>query len=414
MANKSKKQRSAKRRGSGEGTVFQAPDGKWVGFLSLGFREDGRRHRKKITGATEREVKDKILDARHDHEHGFNVAPARMTVACFLDSWLESVRGDVRPTTLQSYDSLTRQHLKPGLGKRILADLRAEHVLQFKQGKLAAGLSPRTVQYCLALLRMALGQAVKLDLVKRNVAQLVDYPKVEDKPSETLTPQQARILLESIKGHDQEALFSVGLALGLRKGEFLGLRWRDIDLEGRCLTVNHALQRIVVDPKAPKGQRSQLRLVEPKTKRSRRTISLPNVIVSQLVAHRERQNAARAFAGERWQETDYVFTSSIGTPIDPRNINDVFTDALVGAKLPSIRLHDLRHTCASLLLAQGVHPRVVMDLLGHSQIALTMNTYSHVIPDLRREAADQMDSILTPSKPDEPLEVAKVTGTRPS
>jgi integrase len=264
-------------------------------------------------------------------------------------------------------------------------------VRQFKQEKLSSALSTRTVQYCLQVLRMALNEACKSDIIPRNVAMLVEYPRVEHDEIRPYTPDEAQRFLQASQGHRHEALFSVALALGLRKGEAIGLQWPAIDLERGTLRVCQALQRL----KLPGEKKGKLVTTEPK-RRSRRTINLPQVCLSVLHSHRCRQEEERKCAGTAWRDTGYVFTSRIGTPLDPRNVNDEFREIVDRAGLPRIRFHDLRHTAATLLLVQGVHPRVVMDLLGHSQIAITMNTYSHVVPALRREAADKMDAILNP------------------
>ncbi len=227
-------------------------------------------------------------------------------------------------------------------------------------------------------------QALRWEIVARNAATLVDAPRVPHHEIKPFTPDQARAFLDAIRGDRLEALYSVALALGLRKGEVLGLRWDDIDLEKGTLTVRSSLQRID----------GKLTLVEPKSKQSRRTVAMPQTVASALRLHRARQLQERLLAGSRWQNRGFVFPTTIGTPMDTRNLTRHFKRALSEAGLPSLRFHDLRHSCASLLLAQGIHPRVVMEILGHSQINLTMNTYSHVIDDLKREAAAQMDAVL--------------------
>lgn len=199
-----------------------------------------------------------------------------------------------------------------------------------------------------------------------------------------LDPAQARRLLDVIRGDRLEALYTVALAVGLRQGEALGLRWEDVDLDAGMMNVRHALQRVD----------GRLVLVEPKSHTSRRTIALPAGTVAALREHRRRQLEERVLAGRRWQDQDLTFTTTIGTPLDGTAVTKRFQRLLAYAGLPRQRFHDLRHACASLLLAQGVHPRVVMEVLGHSQISLTMNTYSHVIPALQREAADRMEALL--------------------
>ncbi|MEO8596739.1 MAG: site-specific integrase [Candidatus Solibacter sp.] len=255
------------------------------------------------------------------------------------------------------------------------------------------------------ILRMALDHACKLDLVPRNVALLVDFPKVDHAEIAPFTPEQAMKFIEATKGHRLGALFSVATAIGLRKGEALGLKWSAIDFERGTLSVRIALQRV----KMPGEKKGKLLLTEPKRK-SRRTINLPRVSVSALIEHRAIQEQERQLAGSRWQELDYVFTTGIGTPMEPRNLERAYGQILALAGLHHIRIHDLRHTAATLLLSQGVHPRVVMELLGHSQIAITMNTYSHVVPALMKEAANQMDAAL---KTPEPVATSVATKAAP-
>jgi integrase len=263
-------------------------------------------------------------------------------------------------------------------------------------------LSSATVKYCLVVLRMALDHACKLDLVPRNVALLVDFPKVEEAEIEPFSPEQSMRFIEATKGHRLGALFSVALAIGLRKGEALALKWPTIDFERGTLAVRLALQRL----KMPGEEKGHLLLKEPK-RSSKRTINLPRVCVTALLEHRTIQDRERLLAGSRWQEADYVFTTGIGTPMEPRNLERAYREILAIAGLHHIRIHDLRHSCATLLLTQGVHARVVMELLGHSQIAVTMR-YSHMVPALRKEAADQMDAAL---KTPEPVATSVATKT---
>jgi integrase len=224
---------------------------------------------------------------------------------------------------------------------------------------LAAGLSARTVQYLRAVLRRALGQALKLNLVARNVATLVDPPRYQRPKVKLLSPDDIRVFLNSLKGNRLEALFVVTVALGLREGEVLGLRWQDLDLTAGVLRVSFALQRID----------GKLQLVEPKTGRSRRTLSMPGVVCAALRDHRVRQLEDWMLAGERWRESGLVFTTSKGTPLGARNVIRKFHALLKKAGFPRHRFHDLRHSCASLLLAQHVPARVVIDVLGTARSA---------------------------------------------
>ena len=278
-----------------------------------------------------------------------------------------------------------KQHLLPTIGKLSLNKLTPLHVQRLLVEKKATGLSARRIHYIRAVLRTALNQALRWNLVAWNVATLVDSPRVERHEVRVLDIDQSRDLLDTMDSHRLGAFFSVAMALGLRLGEALGLRWLDVDLDQGVLHVRQALQR-------QKGR--GLTFVEPKSRRSRRTLALPAVVVMALKAHRVRQQEERLLAGSRWKNSGLVFTTTIGTPLDDRNVRKEFIALLTKTGLPRVRLHDLRHTCASLLLAQGVHPRVVMEILGHSQISLTLDTYSHVLPVLEREAADKMDAAL--------------------
>jgi integrase len=284
-----------------------------------------------------------------------------------------------------SYAQLIRLHLKPGLGQYRLAKLSPAHVQKFMNDKLAAGLSPRSVQYLRAVLRRALGLALKWRMVQVNAATLVDAPKTNRPEVNPFSPEEARAFLGAIKGDRLEALFTCALALGLRQGEALGLLWDDIDLQARTITVRGNLQRI--------GHK--LQLVEPKTRRSRRTLTLPQTTAAALRTHYRRQLEEKVKAGARWHDTGFVFTSVIGTPLEPRNVVRRFHAVLKEAGLRHQRFHDLRHCAATLLLAQGVELRTIMEILGHSQISITADLYTHVIPAVKREAADLMDGILS-------------------
>jgi integrase len=234
------------------------------------------------------------------------------------------------------------------------------------------------------VLRRALNDALRWGLVARNVATLVTPPRGQRYEVRPLDPVQARRFLDAVRGDRLEALYSVALAVGLRQGEALGLQWDDIDLDSAALHVRHALQRVD----------GRLQLVEPKTARSRRTVILPATVIDALKAHRSRQVAERLTAGSEWVDHKLVFCSPMGRPLDASNVTHTFQRHLIRAGLPRQRFHDLRHACASFLLAQGVSPRVVMEVLGHSQITLTLNTYTHVLPSLSREAAERMNALL--------------------
>jgi integrase len=250
--------------------------------------------------------------------------------------------------------------------------------------KLAAGLSPRRVQYIRAVLRTALKQAVKWRSVTLNAAALAEAPRVERHEIQPFSVEDARRLLEASQDDRLAALYSVALAMGLRQGEALGLRWEDVAFETGQLRVRVTLQRI---------DRSY-RLLPPKTERSRRTLRMPATALAALRAHRARQLEERLQAGAAWEDWGLVFTTATGRPLHATWITHRFQKLLERSGLPRARFHDLRHTCASLLLAQGVSARMIMEILGHSQISLTMNLYSHIMPSMQEDAAQKMDAAL--------------------
>jgi len=372
------------KRGQNEGSIYKRADGRWAAAINLGY-QDGKLKRKTFYGTTQAEVKGKLVAALHDQQKGLPIPTERQTLAQFLDQWLADVaQPSVRPKTYRTYHDLIEHHIRPALGKKQLVKLSPQDVQSFLNKKLQSGLSAKTVKHINDTLRAALNVAMKWGLVHRNVATLINPPRIQKQEMKIFTPEQAKAFLESVKGHRLEALFIMALTLGLRRGELLGLRWSDVDLDAATLRVNFALQRCD----------GELQLVEPKTEKSRRALPLPALLVVALRAHRTRQLEDRLALGSNWQETRFVFTSTIGTPMEPRNLNRMFDALLINAKLPKIRFHDLRHSCATMLLSQGVPQRTLMEILGHSQISLTMNTYSHVLPEMTRAAIGVMDSVL--------------------
>lgn len=374
------------KRGVHEGSIFQRKDGRWAASLHLGYR-DGRRQRKTFYGKTRREVQEALTRALKDLQDGLQVrTDERETAAQYLHRWLDSsARHRVRPRTFRGYQLIVDKHLIPVIGRTAVARLSADEVQRLLNRKVADGASAQTVRNIHACLRRALAQAVRWGVTQRNVATLVDLPRVDRLEVVALSPSDARAILDAVRNDRIEAVVGVTLATGLRQGEALALRWHDVDLDGGVIHVRHALQRM----------NRSVQLVEPKTKRSRRRIALPASTVALLREHRKRQLQDRLWAGTRWREEGFVFTSSIGTPMMGPDLTRRFQALLAVAGLPRMRFHDLRHGAASLLLAQGVHPRVVMEMLGHSTIAQTMNVYSHVIPNLQREAADKMDAVFS-------------------
>ena len=372
------------KRGNNEGSIYRRKDGRWSGAINLGYVA-GKVKRKTVYGRTRREVQDRMTGLLGDKQKGLPVVGEKQRIGEFLADWLENwVRVSVKPKTFSSYQDTVRLHILPALSRIALAKLTPQHVQAMLNERLRSGLSPRTVAYLRSVLGIALARAVKLGLVQRNVVLLVDRPNVARHEIEPLTVEQSRALLNASDGHRLGALFSVALALGLRKGEALGLRWQDVNLDAGTLVISGALQRIG----------GKLIRTETKNNSSRRMLRVPAAALKPLREHRVRQMEERLAAGERWQDFGLVFTTTLGTALDPRNVLRHFARVLKAAGIPHARFHDLRHSCATLLLAQGVSARVVQDILGHSAIRVTMDTYAHVMPAMREDAARAMDAVL--------------------
>ena len=274
------------------------------------------------------------------------------------------------------------KHVAPALGNVRLSKLTPAHLQGFYRSKLDAGLSPRTVQYLHSVLHRALKQALRWRLVPRNVTEAVDPPRVRKEEMRPLSPAEARKLLEATRTDRLEALYVLAVHCSLRQGELLGLKWKDIDLEAGTLQIRRTL--------------SDGAFTAPKTARSRRSVKLTAGAVEALKRHSARQADEMTRVGERYEDRGLIFASEVGTPFNRHNLTQrSFKLLLKRAELPNIRFHDLRHTCATLLLSKGVHPKFVQELLGHATIAITLDTYSHVLPGMGDQTATAIEDALS-------------------
>jgi integrase len=370
---------------------------------------NGRRRRKYVFAKKRREAASKLREAANARDAGTLITSQRIqTMAEWMTFWVESIAAaKIRPSTLDTYRGYIRNRIVPALGHHRLDKLQPEHLEAFYRQSLNEGLAPATVLQMHRVLSRALKVAMRRGRVGRNVATLVDAPTVRRAEVVPLTASEARRILAAAANDRNAARWSVALALGLRQGEALGLRWDDLDLEHATLTVRRALQR---------RRGGGLVMVEPKSAAGRRTMVLPQPLVTSLRRHRTAQRAERLAAGSLWNDTGLVFTTPIGTPIDPSSDNGIWHKLLRRAGVRRARLHDARHTAATLLLAQGVPARVAMQILGHSQITLTLGTYSHVVPELAHDAAQRMANVLWPTTADENSDTlaAQLAALRPT
>ena len=317
-----------------------------------------------------------------DRDGGLYFEAENLTVSAFLERWLnDSVRGSVRASTHASYGRQVVRYIVPAIGGMKLKKLTPAHVQGMYRSMLDRGLATRTVQYTHAVLRRAMKQAVRWGMIPRNPCDDADPPKLQREEIRPLDRGQTGRLLEAAEGDRLEALYTLTVHTGLRPGELLALRWDDVDLEAATLQVNRAL--------------SDGEFTAPKASKSRRRIDLTTGSVNALRAHRKRQLEERMRRAGLWQDRGLVFPSSVGTPLSHRNVVRSFKALLHRAGLPAtVRLYDLRHTCATLLLSRNVHPKYVQELLGHASIALTLDTYSHVLPGMGGGATGAMEDAL--------------------
>jgi integrase len=373
------------KRANGEGSIYRRPDGTWSAQLS--HRDAaGKLRRPTVYGKTQAEVRRKLADLEQRLEAGEPLRDSNITLAAWLAEWTSTAlpASSRKQATVDLYTTVTRKHLVPALGRRPLHLLRPSDVEGLVLAKRREGLSASTVRTIYTVLRAALDTAVRDGLLRDNPAVKVRRPVAHRQEADHLDAAEAARLLEAVRGDRLEALFRLMLATGLRRGEALALHWSDVDLDKQVLRVRWTLSRTSTG----------LELGEPKTAKSRRIVPLPRSATLSLERHRERQKEDRLAAGESWLEQDLVFTTEIGTPLEPRNVLRRFETLVREAGLRRVSLNTLRHTAASLLLAAGTHTKVVQEHLGHSSYAITADIYSHVTPAQQREAADRLGEAL--------------------
>ncbi len=381
----------SRKRGNGEGSITKRKDGRYMARYTVHTAKGLKR--KTVYGRTRKEAAEKLARALSDSAGGIFYDDENLTVGEYLDGWLKgSVRGTVRQSTYDRDEYLVNYHVKPVLGRHRLNKLSPAHVQGFYSGRLDAGLSSSTVHKIHTVLHKALSQAVAWSLVPRNVTEAVKPPAPSPREMRPLTTDEARRLLDAARGDRLEALYILAITTGMRQGELLGLKWSDVDLEepeNGSLCVRRTLTRIDGGKRVVLG--------EPKTRKSRRTLRLTPEAVQILRRHLELQMEEIGLLGDRYGDQGLVFTTEAGTPVNPSNLRQrSFAPLLRRAGLPPIRFHDLRHTCATLLLAQGTHPKFVQELLGHATIAITLDTYSHVLPGMGDQTVRAMQDALYP------------------
>jgi integrase len=381
----------AKKRGNNEGSIYRRKNGTWAAQYTV-WTAEGRK-RRSVSGKTRAEVSRKLTEAMADRDGGLLHDAGKLTVREYLDRWLaDSVKGTVKEATYANYAYITHKHVSPALGHVKLKTLTPAHVRGFYGEKARTNLSASTVKKMHVVLRKSLSQAVSDGLIPRNAADGVKPPRV-GAPGEEIKPlgsEECAAFLEASRGERLEALYVLAIHCGLREGELLALRWEDVYLEA-------AKPTMLVRRTLTRGEEGRGWVVGASTKSGKgRRVRLTRPAVTALKDHRKRQLEERMRLAGLWQDQGLVFAGETGSLFNPSNLrNRSFKriKARSGVR-EDLRFHDLRHTCATLLLSEGVNAKVVSEMLGHASITITLNIYSHVLPDMQDSAADAMEAAL--------------------
>ena len=369
------------------GQLIQRGDRKWLVRVFMGRGPDGkRRYFNKTIHGTKKDAQRFLNEKLHEQDLGVLVVPSNQLLRDYLAEWVDKGKPGVRPRTRESYRWQIIRYINPRLGDYRLDQLTPLHIQELVNDMTARGLSPRTVRYTHSVLKAAINQAIRWRMLAHNPATVVELPKRERKEMRALSPEEANAFLDSARGDRWEMLWELLLVSGLRPGEALALKWTDVEWNECRLRVQRTLVR---------DESDGWQFEAPKTDRSRRSVVVPKTTIESLRKHRVRQAEARLQRSESYAELDLIFANSAGDPLDYRvTVRRHFKPIVKAAGLAPLRPYDLRHTCATLLLASGEHPKVVAERLGHASTVMTLDVYSHVLPTMQEAAADKLDAIL--------------------
>lgn len=371
------------------GQITKRGENTWYVRIFLGRDANGKRkYFNKTIHGTKKEAQKFLTAKLREKDLGIFVEPAAIPLNEYLDRWLEEIaKNKLRARTFDNYESLLRSHIRETLGAKRLSDIQSYEVQKLYNGMKKAGYSPTTIRHAHNVLSSALKQAVKWKMLMQNPCDLCELPRQEKPEMKYFTPEETTKFLDAAKDDKYFTAFLLAIETGMRPEEYLGLQWKDIDFENKALSVRRALV-------VKKG--GGFIFTEPKTKKSRRSIPISNTLINALKTHRRRQLEERMKLGAAYQIYDLVFASEIGTPLLHGNLlRRHFKPIRDKAGLPKIRLYDLRHTTATLLLSAGENPKVVSERLGHASIVLTLDTYSHVLPTMQKDATDKIEKLMS-------------------
>jgi integrase len=374
-----------------KGHIRPRGKGTWAIILDLDRGSDGKRNQKWHTfKGNKRDAEKELARLLHELNTGTYVLPAQETVGEFLEAWLRDYAAlRVSPRTLQAYQHQVKAHLIPRIG-RVRLDRLTPAVLQKLYADLlvdghrkrVGGISGATTQNIHNLLRSALGVAVKQGRLARNPCDAAEPPRREKREMSTLSAEEVARLLDAARGKWIYTPILIAICTGMRRGEVLALRWQDVDLERGLIRVSRSLEQTT----------GRLRFKETKTGKSR-AVAIPQILIDELRRHKGRQAEQRLAVGPVWENHDLVIAQDDGTPLSPDGLGIAFRRLITRVNVPRVRLHDLRHSAATLLLERGVNVKVIAEMLGHSSPNLTLSTYAHCVETMQRAAAEQMDAV---------------------
>jgi len=338
-----------------------------------------------VAKGTKKEAERRLSELLNQLDTGTFMKPGKTTLGEFLEKWIKDYQHNLSPRGFERYAGIISKHLIPSLGRIVLTQLRPEHLQNHYSTKLKNGLSAKTVNFHHSVLHVALQTALKWGLIARNPADAVDPPRVHRKDMQTWDEEEIARFLEVAKNSPYYELYYLVLFTGMRRSELLALRWVDLDFIYSQLYINRSVHRL---------RDGKYIFTEPKSEKSRRTIALPPSVILMLKAYKEQRAIEQALLGISLSDDDLVFCRLDGEPLRPNTVTHAWNVLAARAGIKVIRLHDARHTHASLMLKAGIHPKIVQERLGHSSIGMTLDTYSHVAPGLQEAAAEKFDSMV--------------------
>lgn len=395
---------SKRKASNGEGSIFKDKKGRWRASITIGKDAlTGMQKKQWFYGKTEKEVKDKKLKVLSQIQNGDYTEPTKITVEQWLHTWLwDYKKMKIQNTTFQSYEYIIRIHILPSLGKKQLTKLKAEDLQRLYNNKLNSGrfdkkggLSNRTVKYIHIIMRQALSQAIKNNLLTRNVAEATTPPKLVKKEMRVLTIEEQEKFINAIGNERLRALFILAPSCGARQGELLALKWDDIDFEKNTIRINETVKRV----KTFDNSKSKTKVVFkiPKTPSSNRVINIPQLVMHEICKHKMHQNEEKLKTGSEYIDNNLVFCTDIGKPLDTSNLMRVYKRILKrsGINTRGVTFHTLRHVFGSRLNDLNIDPKTIQTLMGHSSIKTTMDIYVHASQEKQKDAADKMNLLFS-------------------